>query len=70
MKKLLTHPFVRGMVKALDLPGTYDAYTGRGRVTRTADDLRTPSFQDDIRHMRGDFNRVGGDMREALRKRK
>jgi hypothetical protein len=70
MKKLLAHPFVRGMVKALDLPGTYDACTGRGRVMRTADDLRTPSFRDDVRHMRGDFNRVGGDMRKALKQRK
>lgn len=69
MKKLLAHPFVRGMVKALDLSATYDACAGRDHIMRSADDLRTPDFQDDIRKMRGDFDRVGGDMRTAIKKR-
>jgi len=58
------------MQKALDIAGVYEASSGirvREHV-RSADDLRTPGVHDDVVNMRGDFNRVGGDMRKALKK--
>ncbi|MGI4833281.1 MAG: hypothetical protein ACRYFK_07450 [Janthinobacterium lividum] len=69
IKELLSSPFAKGMVKAVDIAGNYDVRAGGTRTTlRNADDLPTPTVQDDVRHMRGDFNRVGGDMRKALKK--
>jgi hypothetical protein len=69
VKGLLSQPLVRGMRKAVDITGAYDARSGRMRDNvRNADDLRTPTVRDDVRHMRGDFNQVGGDMRRALKK--
>lgn len=69
VKELFSSAFGQGLMKATDITGIYDMRAGSVRATaRNADDLVTPTVQDDIRHMRGDFQRVGGDMRKALAK--
>jgi hypothetical protein len=69
LSEFLSSAFVRGMVKATDIAGTYDVRNGASRpAMRNADDLATPTVQDDVANMRDDFNKVGGDMRKALAK--
>jgi hypothetical protein len=69
VREFLSSSFGQGVVKMMDIAGTYDVRAGSSRpAMRNADDLPTPTVQDDITHMREDFGRVGGDMRRALKK--
>ncbi|RZK43312.1 MAG: hypothetical protein EOO61_05005 [Hymenobacter sp.] len=69
VREFFSSAFGHGMVKVIDIAGTYDVRSGSSRpAMRNADDLPTPTVHDDITHMREDFGRVSGDMRRALKK--
>jgi hypothetical protein len=65
----LVKQFLRGMVKSLDLSGTYDLRSGASTnlPTNVMSELRMPTVADDVANMRRDWANIGGDMRRALR---